>query len=76
MLFQLPGGGYAALNIAGDIRGHEPLFDRQNRNRLGIAVLVFAFGEILHLSYRQHLHLGKKYHIKYIPLKIYEKKSF
>jgi hypothetical protein len=68
LLFQLGGGGYAALNIAGSLFNHEPPFAQRNVKRLGIAALVFAIGEILHLNYHQHLRLGKKYQLKYIGI--------
>lgn len=68
LLFQLGGGGYAALNIAGSLFNHEPPFGQKNVKRLGLAALIFAVGEILHLNYRQHLRIGKKYRLKYISL--------
>jgi len=68
LLFQLVGGGYAALNIAGSLFNHEPPFGNENIKRLGLAAVIFAVGEILHLNYRQHLRIGKRYKLKYISL--------
>jgi hypothetical protein len=68
LVFQLLGGGYAALNIGNNLFDHNPPFGKSNRNRLFIAAAVFAIGQFLHSTYRQHLHLGKKYHFQYIRL--------
>lgn len=68
LIFQLAGGGYAALNIAGSLFNHEPPFSQRNVKRLSVAALVFGIGEILHLTYHQYLRLGKKYQLKYISL--------
>jgi hypothetical protein len=68
LIFQLAGGGYAALNIAGSLFNHEPPFAKRNIKRLSVAALVFGIGEILHLTYRQYLRLGQKYQLKYISL--------
>ncbi len=68
LLFQVIGGGYILLNTVNTLRDKDPVFSKKNTPRLGVAALVFLFGQVLHWTYRQHLQLGKKYHLEYIRI--------
>jgi hypothetical protein len=62
LIFQLAGGGYAALNIINSVTDNKS----PDLKQVGIGALVFLFGEILRRNYRQHLRLGRKYHLRIV----------
>lgn len=68
LLFQVIGGGYILLNTVNTLRNGDPVFSKKNTPKLGMAALFFLFGQALHWTYRQHLQIGKKYHLEYIRI--------
>jgi hypothetical protein len=60
-IFRVLGAGYAGLVITNGIIQNDLSLAG---SKLGIAAVVFLFGEILHLSYTPTLRLGKKYHLE------------
>lgn len=64
LVFQLLGGGYAALNIINSVTDKKS----PDLKRVGIGALVFLVGEVLRRNYHQHLHLGKKYQLRFVKL--------
>ncbi len=66
-LFQIGAAGYAGLNIANGLVYNQPLFDHQNKKRLGVAAGVFMLGKILQWTYSPVLKIGKKHQLLYIP---------
>jgi hypothetical protein len=60
-IFRVLGAGYAGLVVTkGLIQNDLSL----SGSKLGIAAAVFAFGEILHLSYKPYIRLEKKYYLE------------
>lgn len=68
MIFQVAGGGYLALNAFNAARDKERFFSRSNTPKLIVGVFVFLTGRVLQMSYKQHLEIGKKYHLEYIGI--------
>lgn len=68
LLFQAVGGGYVLLNTVNTLRNGDPVFSKKNTPKLGVGALVFLFGQVLRWTYRQHLNIGRKYHLEYIRI--------
>lgn len=68
LLFQLLGGGYTVLNVTNSLAKNDPPFGRKNRKRLFIGAAVFSIGELLHLTYRRYMEIGRKYHLTYVKI--------
>jgi hypothetical protein len=64
-IFRVLGAGYATLVVTnGLIQNNLSL----SGSKLGVAAAVFLFGELLHLSYKPYIQLGKKYHLEYLKI--------
>jgi len=64
-IFRVLGIGYAGLVVSnGLIQNNLSL----SGSKLGIAATLFLFGELLHLSYKPTLRLGKKYKLECITV--------
>ncbi len=72
-LFKTLGAGYAALNISNHLIDKDPPFAKRNLPHLAIAAGLFFLGEVLHLRYDPHIHLGKKYRLEAVILDSKEK---
>jgi hypothetical protein len=64
-IFQVVGAGYILLNTLNGLIQQNFSFAGA---RYGIAAAVFVFGEILHLTYKITLPIGKKYTMQYIKV--------
>lgn len=65
-IFRVLGIGYAGLVVTnGLIQNNLSL----SGSKLGIAAALFLFGELLHLSYKPTLRLGKKYKLECITVR-------
>lgn len=67
-LFRVGGGGYTMLNTTNSLLQKDPPFASNNIGKLGIGAAVFLIGELLHLTYKPTLRIGKKYHIQSIKV--------
>jgi len=67
-LFRVGGGGYIMLNTTNSILQKDPPFASNNIGKLGIGAAVFLIGELLHLTYKPTLRIGKKYHLQLIKV--------
>jgi len=67
-ILEIGAGGYMLLNIINTLSNKDPLFGKNNINRLGIAAGVFTAGLVLHLLRRTYIKIGKKYKLNYIHL--------
>jgi hypothetical protein len=67
-VLQAGSAGYAGLNVINTLEDKQPLFDKQNGKRLGIAAAIFSLGEILHLTYKPYTIIGKKYSLEYVKM--------
>jgi len=76
LVLQVAGGGYLALNAFNTARDKERLFTASNTPRLIAGAFVFLVGRVLQMSYRQHLQLGRKYHLEYIDLSVVAERAF
>lgn len=68
LIFQVGGGGYAFLNVTNSLIKNQPPFKGRNAAKLGIAAAVFAVGEVLRRTYKQHLPMGKKFYLREIKI--------
>ena len=62
-LFTIGSGGYIVLNVVNNLTQNESITTTKNLTNLGIAAAVFLFGEILHITHRTSIILGKKYQL-------------
>ena len=62
-LFTIGAGGYMVLNLVNNIGQNESITTTKNLTNLSIAAAVFMFGELLHLTHRTYIVLGKKYQL-------------
>lgn len=68
-LFKIGAVGYALLNLVNGKYLNESLTDNQNMKSLSIAGGVFAAGFVMGKLHPSMLVVGKKYHLKYIPMR-------
>ncbi len=64
-IFRVVGAGYAGLVVVNGVIQNNLML---SGSKLGIAAAVFLFGELLRLSYKPSLHLGKKYKLECITV--------
>jgi hypothetical protein len=64
-IFQVAGAGYILLNTINGLIQQNFSFAGA---KYGIAAAVFLFGEILHLTYKITLPIGKKYAMQYVKV--------
>lgn len=65
LILQAGAGGYILLNLLNGLLKKNTVFTATG---LGIAASVFLIGELLHLTYKPTLKLGKKYHLRTIKI--------
>ena len=67
-IFQVVGAGWVGLNVANDLVGNRPPFEKKHLKGLGIGSAVFAIGTILHWCFYPHIRMGKKYHLEAVAI--------